>query len=68
MAFLLGALDDQPHQYASTKCNTCKTVTPHDWIPVVPNGTKEDANSPKILENARRLIICNTCGTLSLKK
>lgn len=57
-------------QFNTIKCGQCKVVTPHQWL-MVPVGTlptEPPMDQLELNELAKRLILCQNCGTMRLIK
>jgi hypothetical protein len=50
----------------STKCNTCKEITPQEFIKITPFSDDPDIKALTLLELTKRLVICTQCGNLRL--
>lgn len=61
-------LNGVPIEYNEVKCPSEKQVTPHQWI-MVRVGDAEGTSDPvELADKHKRLILCQSCGTLRLIK
>lgn len=67
--FILTGDFDHPNE-VNMKCTTCDISTIHSWVKIVPSSVNVEhpTDLEEIMKLVRRLIMCQTCGTLSLKK
>lgn len=65
--FLTGDFD-HPNE-VNMKCTNCNCSTIHTWTKITPSPiNSNEMTMEEMLRLTRRLIMCQTCGTLSLKK
>lgn len=61
-------LDDVPIEFNTIKCPTEKKVTPHHWLMVHVGDNLGLSDPIELADKHKRLILCQSCGTLRLIK
>ena len=53
-------------EFLQKKCAKCKTNTPHSWFRVGVNDIKGQSDPMELLKLAKRVVLCQTCGNISV--